>query len=58
MQGSWADTLVLLPALQKWQFAGAEAHDWSFCKLCPEFAPTAHAHSYFQPLIVSLYFVA
>ena len=29
-----------------------------FVNCCPEFAPAAHAHSYFQPLIVSLYFVA
>ena len=31
---------------------------WSLCIFCPAFAPTAHAHSYFQSRIVPLYFVA
>ena len=29
-----------------------------FCVSCPEFAPTAHVHSYFRSFIVPLYFVA
>ena len=31
---------------------------WSLCIFCPELALTAHARSYFQSLIVSLYVVA
>ena len=31
---------------------------WSLCIFCPAFAPTAHAHSYFQSHIVPSYFVA
>lgn len=29
-----------------------------FVSSCPQFAPTAHVHSYFYSLIVSLYFIA
>ena len=51
--GLMCSILLLLPALQKWQL--------SFFGLLvsyPEFAPTAHVHSYFRSLIVPLYFVA
>ena len=52
--GGMLSALLLLQALQKWQLGFL-----IFCFfLGPEFAPTAHALSYFLSHIVSLYFVA
>ena len=51
--GGIHSTLFLFLALQKWWLGFV-----FFLSCYPEFAPSAHACSYFQSLIISLYFVA
>lgn len=53
----WVQGACMVPGFCLGLFKSGSWVFWSVCIFCSEFAPTAHARSYFSSFTVSLYFV-